>query len=91
MGLTSALIQQIHHMTGIPEMNLRRWQRMITKDPEWRPWNNYHGHRHCIFTPLQEIAIVLFIKTNFLNQRLVFTDDNFREIAMTTFLQTHTF
>jgi hypothetical protein len=60
---------------------------MIANDPEWRPWRTYHGRRRRIFTPLDETATVLFIKINFPDQRLIFTDDDFREIAIATFLQ----
>jgi hypothetical protein len=35
-------------------------------------------------------ALVLFIKTNSLDQRLIFTDDDFNEIAMATFLRAGT-
>jgi hypothetical protein len=37
MGLTRARIPQAHRMTGIPETNLQRRQRIIANDPEWRP------------------------------------------------------
>jgi hypothetical protein len=87
MGLTRALIPQVHRMTGIPETNLRRWQRMIANGSEWRPWHTYHGCHRRISTPLEETVIVLFIKTSFLDQRLIFTDNDFREIPMATFLQ----
>jgi hypothetical protein len=36
MSRTRPLIPQVHPMTGIPETNLRRWQHMTAKDPEWR-------------------------------------------------------
>jgi hypothetical protein len=34
MGLTPALIPQLHCITGIPETNLGRWQHMIAENPE---------------------------------------------------------
>jgi hypothetical protein len=82
-------IPHLHKITGIPETNLRRWQRMLAHDREWRPWHTHHGAHRRICSPLQETAIVAFIQDNFIDAGLIFTDSDFRELAMTAFLANH--
>jgi hypothetical protein len=89
MGLVRGFLPQVQKLTGIPETTLRRWQRMIVEDPEWRPWHTHHGLHRRTFSPLEEIAIVSFIRANFIEPGLIFTDSDFHEIAMISFLEAH--
>jgi hypothetical protein len=89
MGLVRGFIPQVHALTGIPETTLRRWQQKIRDDRAWRPWRPRHGERHRIFTPTQETAIVSFITENFIRPELIFTDEDFRELAITALFENH--
>jgi hypothetical protein len=89
MGQVRGLIPHIHKLTEIPEMTLRRWHAIIGEDPDWRPWHTHHGRHRRIFAPLEKISIVTFIRANFIDPGLIFTNSDFREIAVNAFLQSH--
>jgi hypothetical protein len=89
MGQVRGLIRHIHK-PRIPETNLRQWQNMIREDPDWWPWQTRHGRHRRIFSPLEEISIVSFIRADFIEPGLISNNFDFREIATNVFLQSHT-
>jgi hypothetical protein len=85
-SLDRGLTAKVQNLTGIPETNLRRWRRLIAEDPEWQPWHTQHGEHRRVFSALEETAIVPFIVDKCISQGLIFTDADFREVAMNAFL-----
>jgi hypothetical protein len=73
-------------MTGIPETDLKRWQHMITEDPEWRPSLRTHWEHRWIFTQFEEVSIVSFMLDTLILQQIIFTDSDLREVVTSAFL-----
>jgi hypothetical protein len=86
LGQVRGLKLHTHRVKGIPETDLWRWQDMIREDPDWRPWSTHHDRHRPIFSPLEERSIVSFIRPNFIEPGLIFTDSDFRKTAINVFL-----
>jgi hypothetical protein len=85
MAQVTGLMPHIHKLIGIPQRNLWQWQDMIREGPDWRPWHTHHGrHRH-IFSPVEELSIVSFIRANFIEPVLILTDTDFLAVAINAF------
>jgi hypothetical protein len=80
----------IGHTTQIPQSTLYRWLGAWRADPLWRPWRSEaHSEHTRIFTDAEEKALGEFIIANYLIPGRLFTDAEFREIALQAFLTKH--
>lgn len=72
---------------NVPHETLAGWYKQWSKDNEWRPYNyECHGIKHRIFTKDEEKAISDFILTEYIQQGFLFTNFEFRRIAVDAFL-----
>jgi len=75
---------------NFPISTISDWYGHYQLNPEWRPYNGKnHALHNRIFTDEEENAIAEFINENYTNQGKLFTDEDFREIAMNAFLDKH--
>jgi hypothetical protein len=78
---------KVGHETQIPQSTLDRWYKAWRADHDWRPWRlQAHAEHECIFTNEEEQAIREFIVANYLIPGRLFTNAEFREVAMDAFL-----
>jgi hypothetical protein len=78
---------KIGHETQIPQSTLYRWHKTWRTDQSWRPWREQaHAEHQRIFTKEEEEAIREFIVTNYLIPARLFTNQEFREVAVDAFL-----
>jgi hypothetical protein len=81
------LHSQVNSITWMPETNLRRWQKMLQRDPMWHPWQAYAGRQKRIFW--KDAALATFVRDNCITTGLILPDSDFCEIAMNAFLSKH--
>jgi hypothetical protein len=83
-------IGKIGHGTKIPQITLCRWCHTWKGFPAWRPWPVDDRDRHLrIFRAEEEPVIREFIITNYVIPGTLFTNNDFRRIAMEAFLTKH--
>jgi hypothetical protein len=68
--------------SGVPRTTLSGWKVRHDTDPLWRPWNSEWGQHLRIFTDDEEANMVEFITANYLDHGLLFTDEDFRVLAI---------
>ena len=71
----------------IPSSTVRTWKSKIEKDPDYDIRKGYKRNRRSIFTEEEEEALADYIRTNIIKPGQFFTDQDFRTIAMTAFLE----
>lgn len=81
------VITDLHKRYLIPVSTLYSWNRRLTFNPSWRPYNNRinHGTHNRIFTDKEEQSLANYIKENIINQHYHFTDRNFIYLANQAF------
>jgi hypothetical protein len=81
----------IGHETKIPQATLYRWHKNWQNDRDWRPWGRktHEDPPRRIFSDEEETALREFIIANYVTPGTLFTDDDFRRIAMNAFLLKH--
>jgi hypothetical protein len=57
-AVSCGFIPWLKSITGIPETNVRRWQKMLRRDPMWRPWHTYVEKHKRIFSDDEEAILV---------------------------------
>ena len=72
---------------GIPQSTLYRWRDTSKRDPEWRPWKTNKRNQHRIFTDAEETSMCDFICRNFLEPGILFTNQDFKRIALDAWLE----
>jgi hypothetical protein len=80
--------KELNGLTGIPESTLKDWFDHLTADEEWRPWLPHFRPTARIFTDAQEANMAAYIRANFIDAKLVFTDSDFRTLAFQTYNET---
>ena len=70
-----------------PATTVRTWKSKIQKDPQYDIKKGYKRMRRAIFTENEEQAIADYIRTNIIEQNQLFTDQDFRIIAITAYLE----
>ncbi len=87
---TYGMLTEIHRDFSIPIQTVSDWYKQYQNDPEWRPYlGKYHGLHHRIFTDAEEESIKNYIMENFVKPGKLFTNADFRDIAMNAFLEKH--
>ena len=79
-------LSQLGREFNISKRTVSNWFKQYQIDPNWRPYiteNRLLAHH--IFTDEEESNMVEFIKENFIKPGNLFTDAQFRELAMSTF------
>ena len=83
-------IRKLSEKCNIPKSTVDRWYNTYQLDPDWRPYfNENHGLHNRIFTDEQEKAIADYIRENYIQQGILFTDQDFVNLAMQAFLTIH--
>lgn len=77
----------IAHNKKMPSSTIRTWKQKVKKDPDYDPRIGYKRKRRAIFTIEEEEGIADYIRTNFLEQKRLFTDEDFRLIAIDAYLE----
>jgi hypothetical protein len=73
--------------TQIPFTTLYHWNARWRSNPDWRPWNpETHRLHHHIFTREEEEVITDHIIADYIAIGQLFTDQEFRQVAMDAFL-----
>jgi hypothetical protein len=65
-ALSPEFIPWLKNITEIPETNLRRWQKMLRRDPMWQPWHTDAVRHKIIFSGDEEAVLVSFMVDNFI-------------------------
>lgn len=76
----------IHLRTGVPLSTLYRWKSRIARDPTWSPLAKTGSSRQ-IFTPDEEKAISARITADFIEQGLLFTNEDFRSLILAYYVE----
>ena len=84
---TGAKMMHLSRNMGIPAATLYRWRDKWRQNPDWRPWNTKKKEEHRIFTDAEEIGISDFIVKNYLVPGRLFTNSDFKQIAMDAWLE----
>lgn len=90
-GLEWGELMNISRESKIPYQTLNRWYSIFKEKPEWRPWNTKRNKSRRIFNSDEEDIIVDFIKKNYLDQNKLFTNRDFKKIALQFHLDFHGF
>lgn len=84
------MISDLHRKFKIPQKTVSNWYKQYKNDHNWRPYYTVnHSLAIRLFTDEEEQSITEFIKENYLKQGLLFTDSQFRELAMQAYQEKH--
>ena len=84
------MLSQLSREFSIPKRTVSNWYKQYQNDPNLRPYSTINRSlSHHLFTDKEERNITEFIKENFTKRGQLFTDTQFRELAMSAFLFKH--
>ena len=75
--------------TGVPISTIYSWRQRWMGDRSWRPTNSAHGKHHRVFTDEEEQGISEYIFKNFIMANRAFTNQDFKDLCMSAFLEKH--
>jgi hypothetical protein len=80
----------IFRRTGVPAKTVNGWYRKWLMDDRWRPYSTKRCGKHRrIFTERQERDLAEKIRSDFTNKGLLFTDADFRLLAIDCYYKWH--
>ena len=68
--------------SGVPKSTLYEWLHHYQQDPDWRPYATNRSQDRRLFTNAEERAMSEFIITNFTLPGKLFTDEDFKDLAL---------
>ena len=84
------MLSQLSREFSIPKRTVSNWYKQYQNGPNLRPYSTINRSlSHHLFTDKEERNITEFIKENFTKRGQLFTDTQFRELAMSAFLFKH--
>jgi hypothetical protein len=85
---TSKRASRFAARVGDCRQRIYEWHKKWIIDGDWRPRDDQNRRvHHQLFTPEEEAAIREFIVTNYVIPEVLFTNENFRNLAMRSFLE----
>lgn len=69
-------------ITGVPTSTLSTWKRKLQDNKDWVPSRDNYGQHLKIFTDEQEAELMRQIRSNYLDQGLFYSDQDFRYDAI---------
>ena len=74
---------------GVPKATIYRWKDKWTKNPEWRPWKSDKRLQNRTFSDSEEQCISDYIMKNYIEAGILFTNQDFKQIAIDAWLEKH--